>query len=115
MKFTPPGGNVHVDLTCDPTGAVFCVADSGRGISAEDLPHVFDRFFQGDRKRHGHADERGTGLGLSICRAIVEAHEGTIQVASALGKGTCFTVRLPASKVDLEAASAGHPRDLQTT
>ncbi len=71
LKFTPAGGKVAVGLSADNEQATFTVKDSGAGIPANDLPHVFERFFQGDRKRHRHLDVRGTGLGLSICKAIV--------------------------------------------
>jgi signal transduction histidine kinase len=78
----------------------FAVRDNGPGISAEDLPSVFDRFYQGHRPRTGGADARGTGLGLSICRAVVQSHNGTIEVTSELGKGTQFIVTLPLATVD---------------
>jgi signal transduction histidine kinase len=97
LKFTPAGGRVNVELRfndCDNT-IVFAVRDTGPGIPADELPHVFDRFFQGHRPRIGTAEKRGTGLGLSICHAIVLAHGGTIEVDSKVGHGTCFTVRLP--------------------
>jgi heavy metal sensor kinase len=95
LKFTPAGGSVKVQLKANssPSDAiVFVVQDTGPGIPAEELPHVFDRFFQGKQSR---GEKRGTGLGLSICRAIVRAHDGTIEVDSKIGEGTRFTVRLP--------------------
>jgi signal transduction histidine kinase len=97
LKFTPAGGRVAVQLGVDaPRNAiVFSVSDSGPGIREVDLPHVFDRFFQGHRPRSVPSEKRGTGLGLSICQAIVQAHDGTIEVDSEVGVGTCFTVRLP--------------------
>lgn len=97
IKFTAAGGRVRVDLKIDqPAGkVVFRVEDTGVGMSADDLPHVFDRFFCGDKARHRAGELRGTGLGLSICLAIVRAHEGTITVDSLPGKGTTFIVRLP--------------------
>lgn len=97
LKFTPTGGSVNVQLKTDdqPDTILFAVRDSGPGIPAEELPHVFDRFFQGHRPRTGTAERRGTGLGLSICQAIIRAHDGTIDVESKIGEGTCFTVRLP--------------------
>ena len=96
LKFTPAGGRVTVQLRIDDReeAIVFAVRDSGPGIPPDELPHVFDRFFQGSRPRTGTAEKRGTGLGLSICQAIIRAHDGTIEVESALGEGTCFTVRL---------------------
>lgn len=69
-----------------------CVTDTGSGISPKDLPHVFDRFFRGDKARAAG----GTGLGLAIAQEIIAAHEGNIRVESELGKGSTFIVRLPA-------------------
>ena len=70
-----------------------CVADTGIGISSENLPHIFDRFWRVDRARTRKAG--GSGLGLSIARSIVEAHGGTLEVESELGKGSTFEVLLP--------------------
>ncbi len=68
------------------------VQDTGQGIAAEDLPRVFTRFFRADQSRAGTGN---AGLGLAISKAIVEAHGGTIEVASQENVGTTFTVRLP--------------------
>ena len=98
LKFTPAGGTVKVQLKVESSpkdSIVFVVQDTGPGIPAEELPHVFDRFFQGKQPRSERGEKRGTGLGLSICRAIVRAHDGTIEVDSKVGEGTRFTVRLP--------------------
>ena len=91
VKYTESGGRVTVSLAADGDAAVMHIADTGIGISAHDLPHVFERFF-----RAGSADTRtsGTGLGLAIVKRIVEAHGGTIHVESEPGEGTRFTVRL---------------------
>jgi len=67
------------------------VRDTGSGISPEDLPHIFDRFYRGDKSRQGSGE---SGLGLAIAKSIVEAHGGTLTVESAPGKGSVFTVRL---------------------
>ncbi len=72
--------------------AVLTVADTGPGIAAENLPRVFGRFFRTDKSRTGAGN---AGLGLAISKAIVEAHGGTIEVASRENIGTTFTVRLP--------------------
>jgi two-component system sensor histidine kinase BaeS len=69
------------------------VQDTGRGISPETLPHVFDRFYRGDTARQQQAGE--SGLGLAIARSIVEAHGGTIAADSELGRGTVFVIELP--------------------
>ena len=69
------------------------VADTGAGISKEDLPHVFDRFYRGDQSR----TTPGNGLGLSVARSFIQAHRGEISVQSSLGKGTIVTVLLPRS------------------
>jgi signal transduction histidine kinase len=97
LKFTPAGGRVTVRLTIDERRncVVFVVQDTGPGIPPVELPHVFDRFFQGKRPRSATGEKRGTGLGLGICQAIVQAHDGTIEVVSNVGEGSCFTVRLP--------------------
>ena len=72
---------------------VVTVADTGVGIAPEHLPHVFDRFYRVDKART--RAEGGTGLGLSIAQSIVQAHGGRIEVTSAVGHGTVFTVILP--------------------
>jgi two-component system sensor histidine kinase BaeS len=72
--------------------AVLTVADTGQGIAPEDLPGVFGRFFRADESRTGAGN---AGLGLAISKAIIEAHGGTIEVASRENTGTVFTVRLP--------------------
>jgi signal transduction histidine kinase len=74
---------------------VLRAADNGPGIRPEDLPHVFERFYQGDRSRQRKGRARGTGLGLSICRPIVAGHGGTITAQSVPGAGGTFIVRLP--------------------
>lgn len=94
LRHTPHGGVItlaaqHVD------GCVrLVVSDTGVGIPPEELPHIFDRFWRGDRSR-GHADGAGAGLGLAIARQLVEAHGGRITVESAVGQGSEFTVDLP--------------------
>jgi signal transduction histidine kinase len=92
VKYTPSGGEVVLAARREGAWGVVTVADDGIGIPPEDLPHVFDRLFRGDRSR----SERGLGLGLSLVRAIVQAHGGEVAVESALGRGSRFTLRLPA-------------------
>ncbi len=90
------GGDVKVMSRVDDGFACLRVIDNGPGISAESLPHLFERFFRGDSSRNRSTG--GTGLGLAISKAIVESHGGSIEVQSETGKGTTFTIRLPASK-----------------
>lgn len=95
IKFTPDGGTVGLALRQRGTEAVIVVRDTGIGISPEDQARIFDRFYQADTSRK-HADGDGSGLGLSIARWIAEAHGGAITVESALGRGSVFTIALPA-------------------
>jgi heavy metal sensor kinase len=97
IKFTPAGGRITLDFRLDDARrqGILEVSDTGAGIDSHDLPHVFDRFYQGDKARDRENPSRGLGLGLSICQAVVAAHGGSIEVASTPGRGTTFTVRLP--------------------
>jgi signal transduction histidine kinase len=88
---------VTIKVWRDGTEAVVAVADRGKGIRAEDLPHIFDRFY---RERTGNVhDVKGHGLGLSYVQAIVEMHGGTIQAESIRGKGSTFTFKIPLNPV----------------
>jgi signal transduction histidine kinase len=91
VKYTPPGGRVTLTLQADASGARVDITDTGMGIDAEDLPHVFERFYRGDKSR----STPGSGLGLSLARAIVRAHGGEIAVKSTLHQGTTFHILLP--------------------
>ncbi|TAK35989.1 MAG: HAMP domain-containing histidine kinase [Chloroflexota bacterium] len=93
IRYTPAGGEVGLSLRKDGATAVLEVSDTGIGISAQDMPHVFERFFRADRARA--RDAAGTGLGLAIAKWIIEEHGGDITVESELGKGSTFAVRLP--------------------
>lgn len=93
IKYTPPGGQVEVRVQPTNGEVEVSVADTGRGIRAEDLPHVFERFYRADRSRTRGSG--GTGLGLAIAKHIVEAHGGRISVHSRLDEGTTFTFTLP--------------------
>ena len=93
ITHTPEGGSVTVSAHAAANGIEVTVADTGPGIAAEDLPRLFDRFYRADPSRSRSTG--GSGLGLTIARRLVEAHGGSIEVKSALGEGSRFTVRLP--------------------
>jgi signal transduction histidine kinase len=95
IRYTPDGGRVTVRVTRLGDRIRLQVEDTGIGIPAADLPRVFEEFF-----RASNARERvpaGTGLGLAIVRSAAEQHGGTVEVSSEPGRGTCFTVELPAA------------------
>ena len=94
IKFTPEGGTVTIRTAVNTNAVLFSVTDTGIGISQEDLPHVFERFFKADRSR----SSSGTGIGLAIAKHTINAHGGQIQVQSKEGKGSTFTFSLPLSK-----------------
>jgi signal transduction histidine kinase len=97
VKYTSPGGRVDVEVTSETGRAILRVRDTGVGIPPDELPRIWDRLFRGDSSRA----ERGLGLGLSLVKAIVEAHGGTVEVASEPGRGSTFTVSLPTSVASL--------------
>jgi signal transduction histidine kinase len=107
LKFTPAQGRVVVSLAADHqhNRAILQVRDSGFGISPDELPHIFERFYRGDRSRRRDHPARGTGLGLCICQSVVRAHGGTIDVESTPGVGTRFTVVLPLLNAESLAAA----------
>jgi heavy metal sensor kinase len=104
MKFTPPGGAVAVTVSAQDHTATLTVRDSGIGIPAHVLPHVFDRFYRVDSARSPSQD--GAGLGLSLVKWIVERHSGTIDATSSVGHGSTFTVRLPTGPAPRETELA---------
>ncbi|EGO63026.1 sensor histidine kinase [Acetonema longum] len=93
VKYTPEGGSVTVRVNKRHNAAEMIVQDTGMGISAGDLPCIFDRFYRADKSRSGK--ERGNGLGLAIAKWIVEKHAGSISAESSLGTGTTMVVTLP--------------------
>ncbi len=93
LQHTPAGGRVVLRVRTREGRTGFEVEDNGEGIRAEDLPHVFDRFYRGDPSRSRHTG--GAGLGLAICKAITEAAGGSIEIASEVGRGTIASVTLP--------------------
>ena len=95
IQYNKGQGEVRVATCIEQGAAVLTVADTGPGLSPDDLPHVFERFYRADKSRT--RAEGGSGLGLAICKAIVDAHGGTIEVSSQPGAGTQFIVKLPGS------------------
>ncbi|HZS60703.1 MAG TPA: HAMP domain-containing sensor histidine kinase [Gemmatimonadaceae bacterium] len=95
IKYTPRGGRVDLSLSKRLDAITFTVRDSGIGIAANDLPHIFDRFWRADRVRSRATERGGFGLGLAIAQYIAHAHGGSLTVSSRLGRGSVFTVTLP--------------------
>ena len=128
IKYTPRGGRVEISLSTRLDGVTFTVRDTGIGISAADLPHVFERFYRADRARSRRvqgpdgnwSDERGGfGLGLAISQWIARAHGGTLSATSRLGRGSTFVVALPletpAPAAEPAASVATHVADGEET
>jgi two-component system phosphate regulon sensor histidine kinase PhoR len=91
IKFTSTGGKITVATQVYGNSVTVDISDTGAGIARSDLPHVFERFYKGDRAR----SEGGTGMGLAIAKHVVEAHGGSIRVRSEEGKGSTFSFSLP--------------------
>jgi signal transduction histidine kinase len=102
LAHTPAGG--RIDIAAEPIGhaVTIAVSDTGEGIAPTDLPHVFERFYRGEKSRQRSELGGGTGLGLAISRALVKAHHGTISITSVLGRGTTVRFTLPIG---------GHPKN----
>jgi two-component system OmpR family sensor kinase len=98
INYTPKGGEIVVGLGKVSDQAQLTVTDNGPGIAAEDLPHIFERFYRSEKSRTRQKDGKGFGLGLSIAYWIVRNHGGRIEVNSTLGTGTTFCVWLPLAK-----------------
>lgn len=92
MKYTNEGGHIQIDCTQTSSSIRIQVKDDGIGVKEEDIPKLFNRFYQGDKAR---STSEGAGLGLSIANWIVEKHYGKISVESKWGDGTCFEVIFP--------------------
>ncbi len=97
LKFTPPGKNVRLTLSARRENAVIEVIDQGVGITAKDLPYIFERFYRTDRSRN--RDSGGFGIGLTIAKELTEALGGKIAVESKPGEGSIFTVELPLERI----------------
>jgi len=108
FKFTERGGKVGLTVTADEDNVTIVVADTGAGIPPNQLPHIFDKFFQADNQ--AQAATKGTGLGLAIAKEIVGAHGGDIATESKVGEGTTFTVTLP-----IDPKSPRRQRELRAT
>jgi signal transduction histidine kinase len=93
FKFTPHGGRVELMLEPVDGGICMQVHDTGAGIPSDQLPHIFEKFYQADNQ--GSARTSGTGLGLAIAKQIVDAHGGEISCESTPGTGTSFSITLP--------------------
>ncbi|MFZ2098453.1 MAG: HAMP domain-containing sensor histidine kinase, partial [Anaerolineales bacterium] len=91
FRYTPENGKVILRASEVDGNVIITVTDNGKGISAEDLPHIFDRFYRGDKSREHNGE---SGLGLAIAKSLVEAHGGKISVESVLGEGAEFTITL---------------------
>jgi signal transduction histidine kinase len=97
VKFTSPGGRITVGAQREPDDVRFWVRDTGAGIASEDLPRVFDRFWQANR-----ADRSGVGLGLPIVKGLVEAHGGQVWVDSDPGAGSTFSFTIPIAAAEAQ-------------
>ncbi|MFI5271703.1 MAG: sensor histidine kinase [Ktedonobacterales bacterium] len=122
VRYTPPGGAIHVEVRADRHAHVLgdhrrhayvTVSDTGVGIAAEHLRHIFEPFYRAISTRPPRDAQIGTGLGLALAQWIVRAHDGTISVQSAVGSGTTFTVALPLAHTvgDAHAPSGHAPED----
>lgn len=110
FKFTPRDGEVELGVDGDQSEVRITIRDTGAGIPADQLPHIFEKFYQADNQ--ASAALKGTGLGLAIAKQIVEAHQGTIKVDSVEGSGTTFYLTLPAHPVVARISGRHRASDL---
>jgi len=95
LRYTPEGGTITLCTAAAENGVEIRITDSGLGIEPEELPHVFNRFYRGDKSRQ--RETGGSGLGLAIAKSIVALHDGRIWVESEPGQGATFVIWLPVS------------------
>lgn len=105
LEHTPPGGQVTLALSCVEDWARLTVTDTGAGIPQEELPHIFERFYRIDRSRR-RTGAGGAGLGLSIAYWITRSHQGRLEVASEVGRGSTFSIWLPMHRDPPKVSSA---------
>jgi signal transduction histidine kinase len=103
VRHTPPGGIVSLWVGNAPDGVKLQVRDTGEGIAAQDLPRIWDRFYRADAARL--RPEGGSGLGLALVKELTEAMGGSVNVASIVGQGSCFTLVLPRAAADTTATA----------
>ncbi|QHQ60541.1 HAMP domain-containing protein [Anaerocolumna sedimenticola] len=96
LKYSEDEGEITIQTTVEKDSVIVSLKDTGMGISEEDLPHIFERFYRADKSRNRKTG--GVGVGLTISKAIIEAHEGKITVNSKYGEGTEFVIKLPQSE-----------------
>src|SRR5262249_18528935 len=106
IKFTPNGGTVHVTIASEGASAKLIVGDSGPGIPPDQIPHVFERFYQVDESTS--RNQPGTGIGLSLVKELVELHGGTVGVESS-SQGTSFSITIPPLTDGTLAEGNGEP------
>src|SRR5205823_4723490 len=105
LRHTPPGGQVAVALEPAPNGVLLTVSDTGAGIAAEHLPHIFERFYRADHARARATG--GSGLGLAICDWVARTHGGRLEVHSQPRRGATFTLWLPAAAAPASRSPVG--------
>jgi two-component system phosphate regulon sensor histidine kinase PhoR len=107
IRYTPPGGTIELSWQLSAEGGSFCVRDTGIGIAAEHIPRLTERFYRVDKSRS--RDTGGTGLGLAIVQHVLNRHQGRLEIHSEPGRGSRFTVHLPAERVKLAVVPAEQP------
>src|SRR6185437_661137 len=110
IKYNRPGGKVTLAAEQGGDAVLITVSDTGLGIPPEEKDKVWDRLYRGDKSRN----EKGLGLGLSLVRAVVQAHGGTVEVSSEPGRGSVFTIRLPAARAAHVRSRVWERLELQT-